>query len=88
MSFSLRKPANFVTPLTFQTLTRNPAHCEQFADADNWRPEHIDLAQKADLFLIAPATANIIGKLACGICDDLLTTTVLAPEQKFSLPQL
>ena len=72
----------FVSPLTFQTLTRNPAHCEQFGDDVNWRPEHIDLAQKADLFVIAPATANIIAKLALGICDDLLTTTVLATKAK------
>ena len=69
---------NFVSPLTFQTLTRNPAHSEQFSDAANWRPEHIDLAKKADLILVAPATANIIAKLAHGICDDLLTTTILA----------
>jgi phosphopantothenoylcysteine decarboxylase / phosphopantothenate---cysteine ligase len=73
---------NFVSLLTFQTLTRNPAHCEQFADAANWRPEHIDLAKKADLILIAPATANIIAKLASGICDDLLTTTILASRAK------
>ena len=73
---------HFVSPLTFQTLTRNPAHCEQFADAANWRPEHIDLAKKADLILIAPATANIIAKLANGICDDLLTTTILASKAK------
>lgn len=73
---------NFVSPLTFQTLTRNMAHSEQFIDAANWQPEHIDLAKKADLFVIAPATANIIAKLACGICDDLLTTTVLASKAK------
>ena len=47
-----------------------------------WRPEHIDLAQKADLFVIAPATANIIAKLAVGICDDLLTTTTLATKAR------
>lgn len=70
----------FVSPLTFQTLTRNQAHCEQFGDDADWRPEHIDLAQKADLFVIAPATANIIAKLALGICDDLLTTAVLATK--------
>ncbi len=72
----------FVSPLTFQTLTRNPAHCEQYGDDIDWRPEHIDLAQKADLFVIAPATANIIAKMAAGICDDLLTTTVLATKAK------
>jgi len=72
----------FVSLLTFQTLTRNPAHCEQFGDDEHWRPEHIDLAQKADLFVIAPATANIIAKLAAGICDDLLTTTILATKAR------
>lgn len=74
--------SKFVSPLTFQTLTRNAAHCEQFGDDMDWRPEHIDLAQRADLFVIAPATANLIAKLALGICDDLLTTTVLATKAK------
>jgi phosphopantothenoylcysteine decarboxylase / phosphopantothenate---cysteine ligase len=72
----------FVTLLTFQTITRNPAHCEQYSDSAQWRPEHIDLAQKADLILIAPATANVIAKLAAGICDDLLTTLVIASQAK------
>ncbi len=72
----------FVTPLTFQTITRNPAHCEQYGDSAQWRPEHIELAQKADLILIAPATANVIAKLAAGICDDLLTTLVIASQAK------
>jgi len=75
----------FVTLLTFQTITRNPAHCEQYGDAMDWRPEHIDLAQKSDLIVIAPATANLIAKLAAGICDDLLTTTVLASPAKVLL---
>jgi phosphopantothenoylcysteine decarboxylase/phosphopantothenate--cysteine ligase len=68
----------FVTPLSLQTLTRNPVHCEQFGKLDNWRPEHIDLAREADLLVIAPATADIIAKLAVGMCDDLLCTMVLA----------
>jgi phosphopantothenoylcysteine decarboxylase/phosphopantothenate--cysteine ligase len=72
----------FVTLLTFQTITRNAAHSEQYGDVGEWRPEHIDLAQKADLILIAPATANIVAKLANGICDDLLTTTILASKAK------
>jgi phosphopantothenoylcysteine decarboxylase/phosphopantothenate--cysteine ligase len=75
----------FVTLLTFQTITRNPAHCEQYGDALDWRPEHIDLAQKSDLIVLAPATANLIAKLAAGICDDLLTTTVLASPAKVLL---
>jgi phosphopantothenoylcysteine decarboxylase / phosphopantothenate---cysteine ligase len=68
----------FVTPLSLQTMTRNPVHCEQFGPAAEWRPEHIDLARRADLVLVAPATADVIAKLAAGICDDLLTTMVLA----------
>lgn len=75
----------FVAPLTFQTLTRNPVHCEQFEQSGEWRPEHIDLAQKADLLLVAPATANVIAKLAGGICDDLLTTIVMATRAKVML---
>src|SRR5688572_8550193 len=54
----------FVTPLSLQTMTRNPVHCEQFGPASEWRPEHIDLAKRADLILIAPATADVIAKLA------------------------
>lgn len=68
----------FITPLSLTTITRNPAHCEQYGQAEEWRPEHIELAKKADLILIAPATANVLAKLANGICDDLLTTMVLA----------
>jgi len=72
----------FVTQLALTTMTRNQAHCEQFGQSDNWRPEHIELAKKADLILIAPATADVIAKLANGICDDLLTTMVLASQAK------
>jgi phosphopantothenoylcysteine decarboxylase/phosphopantothenate--cysteine ligase len=72
----------FVTQLSLQTITRNPAHCEQYGPNADWRPEHIDLAKKADLILIAPATADIIAKMAHGICDDLLTTMVLASSAK------
>lgn len=67
----------FVTPLTFQTLSRNPVGIDQFALPERWRPEHIALAQ-ADAVVVAPATANVIAKMACGIADDLLTSTVLA----------
>lgn len=72
----------FVTQLSLTTITRNQAHCQQFGQTEDWRPEHIDLAKKADLILIAPATADIIAKLANGICDDLLTTMVLASQAK------
>ncbi|MBX9878918.1 MAG: bifunctional phosphopantothenoylcysteine decarboxylase/phosphopantothenate--cysteine ligase CoaBC [Candidatus Obscuribacterales bacterium] len=75
----------FVSPLTFQTLTRNTVHCEQFDSLGEWKPEHIELAQKADLLLVAPATANLIAKLATGICDDLLTTIVMASRAKVML---
>ncbi len=68
----------FVTPLTFRELTGQVVHLEQFAEPKNWQMEHISLARWADLFVIAPATANIIGKLAHGIADDLLTTVALA----------
>ncbi len=68
----------FVTPLTFQTLSGNPVHSELFNLISEQEIGHISLAERADLFIIAPATANCIGKLACGIADDLLTTTVMA----------
>ncbi|MBX9719862.1 MAG: bifunctional phosphopantothenoylcysteine decarboxylase/phosphopantothenate--cysteine ligase CoaBC, partial [Candidatus Obscuribacterales bacterium] len=78
----------FITPLSLQTLTRNPVHVHQYGDG-NWKPEHIQLAQKADLILIAPATANTIAKLATGICDELLTTMVLASQsQVFIAPAM
>jgi len=72
----------FITPLSLTTITRNPAHCEQYGAGADWRPEHIELAKAADLILIAPATADLIAKLATGICDDLLTTMVLASQAK------
>jgi phosphopantothenoylcysteine decarboxylase/phosphopantothenate--cysteine ligase len=75
----------FITPLSLQTMTRNPVHMHQFDVSAEWRPEHIDLAKKADLILIAPATADLIAKLANGICDDLLTTMVLATRARVIL---
>lgn len=75
----------FITPLTLQTLTRNSVHCEQFNESMTWRPEHIELSHTADLILIAPATANLIAKLATGICDELLTTMVLASQAQIML---
>lgn len=68
----------FVTPLTFQTLSGNPVHLELFNLISEQQIGHISLAERADLFLIAPATANFVGKIASGIADDLLTTTVMA----------
>ncbi len=68
----------FVKPLSFETLTNNYVVTDTFARPHKWEVEHIALAKKADLMLIAPATANIIGKLANGIADDMLSTTVMA----------
>ncbi|MBJ6749738.1 bifunctional phosphopantothenoylcysteine decarboxylase/phosphopantothenate--cysteine ligase CoaBC [Geomonas anaerohicana] len=73
-----RSATEFVTPLTFQTLSRNPVHLELFNLISEEKIGHIALADRADLYIIAPATANCIGKLANGIADDLLTTTVMA----------
>ncbi len=68
----------FVTPLTFRTLSRNPVQSEMFADPLGWKPGHISLAEAADALVIAPATANIIAKMANGIADDLLSSVALA----------
>lgn len=69
---------NFVTPLTFQALSRNEVYIDTFIENNPEVIAHIDLADWADLILVAPATANIIGKLANGIADDMMTTTLLA----------
>jgi len=73
-----RNAAEFVTPLTFQTLSRNPVTLSVFDEKESWHPGHIDLADRASLLLVAPATANVIAKLACGIADDALTSIALA----------
>ncbi|MFD1348769.1 bifunctional phosphopantothenoylcysteine decarboxylase/phosphopantothenate--cysteine ligase CoaBC [Oceanobacillus caeni] len=70
--------SKFVSPLTFQALSRNPVYTDTFDEKDSEKIAHIDLADWADLILVAPATANIIGKIANGIADDMLTTTLLA----------
>lgn len=72
--------ANFVTPLTFRSLSHNPVVTDMFDEPEHYDIKHISLAEKADLILIAPATANIIGKIANGIADDMLTTTVMATK--------
>ncbi|WP_425448977.1 bifunctional phosphopantothenoylcysteine decarboxylase/phosphopantothenate--cysteine ligase CoaBC [Dethiothermospora halolimnae] len=74
--------AKFVTPLTFQSLSQNYVTVDMFEEPKTWDVEHISLAQKADLFLVAPATANVIGKVANGIADDMLTTTIMATKAK------
>lgn len=70
----------FVTPLTFQTLSGNPVHTELFNLYQEREIGHISLADRADLFVLAPATANLIGKIAQGLADDLLTTTLMATK--------
>ena len=70
----------FVSPLTFQSLSQNYVVSDMFVEPKTWDVEHITLAKKADLFLIVPATANVIGKIANGIADDMLTTTVMATK--------
>jgi len=70
--------AEFITPLTMQTLSRNRVYIDVFQEDCPEEVKHITLAQNADLLLIAPADANILGKIACGIADDMLTSLVLA----------
>lgn len=73
-----KSACEFITPLTMQTLSQNPVAIDTFEAPKAWEVEHIALAKKADLFLVAPATANIIAKMAVGIADDMLSTTALA----------
>lgn len=68
----------FVAPLTFQTMSHNPVATDMFAEPSSWDVRHISLAQWADVFLVAPTTANIIGKIANGIADDMLSTVLMA----------
>ena len=72
----------FVTPLAFQSLSQNMVITDMFAEPKAWEIQHISLAQWADIMLIAPATANIIGKVANGIADDMLSTSIMATEAK------
>ncbi len=68
----------FVTPLTFRSISRRPVVTDMFEEPENWETKHISLAEKADLMIVAPATANIIGKAAGGIADDMLSTVIMA----------
>ena len=72
--------AKLVQPITFQTLSKHPVALDTFQPVNAFEVEHIALAQRADLFVIAPATANILAKMAHGIADDMLSTTVLATK--------
>lgn len=75
-----KSAAEFVTPLTFQSLSLNQVVVDMFEAPKYWEIEHISLSKMADVFVIAPATANMIGKLANGIADDMLSTTVMATK--------
>ncbi|WP_066893893.1 bifunctional phosphopantothenoylcysteine decarboxylase/phosphopantothenate--cysteine ligase CoaBC [Clostridium nigeriense] len=72
----------FVTPLPFQSLSQNMVTTDMFAEPKAFEIQHISLAKRADVFLVAPATANIIGKVANGIADDMLSTTIMATRAK------
>ena len=72
----------FITPLAFKTLSRHPVVTDLYDEAEGWKPSHIELADKADLLLIAPATANNLAKLAHGLADDALTCIALALQPR------
>jgi len=72
----------FVTPLPFKTMSRHPVVTDLYDEEEGWKPAHIELADNADLLLIAPATANVIAKLAHGLADDALTCIALALQPK------
>ncbi|MDE6434280.1 MAG: bifunctional phosphopantothenoylcysteine decarboxylase/phosphopantothenate--cysteine ligase CoaBC, partial [Lachnospiraceae bacterium] len=69
---------NFINPITFETLTGNKCLVDTFDRNFEFNVEHVALAKRADLFMVAPASANVIGKIANGIADDMLTTTIMA----------
>lgn len=77
-----KSACEFITPLTFQVISQNPVIMDMFEKPSHWEVEHVALADKADLFLVAPATANIIAKMAAGIADDMLTSTLLATKAR------
>lgn len=72
----------FITPLPFKVLTRQPVVTDLYDEESGWQPTHVQLADEADLLLIAPATANVIAKLAHGLADDALTCIALALQPK------
>ena len=80
---------NFINPITFETLTGNKCLVDTFDRNFQFQVEHVSIAKKADVVMIAPATANVIGKLAHGIADDMLTTTIMACKcKKFISPAM
>ncbi len=70
----------FIAPLTFRAVTQGPVYCDAFEDDPAYRPDHISLPEWADLFVVAPATADLLGKVASGLGDNLLTATLLASD--------
>lgn len=77
-----KNATNFINPITFETLTGNKCLIETFDRDFEFSVEHVSIADKADVFMVAPATANVIGKIAGGIADDMLTTTIMACKAK------
>lgn len=75
-----RDAAKFITPLAFKTLTRNKVVTDLYDEDEGWKPMHIELADSADLFLVAPATAHFLARHAHGLADDALTCIALALE--------
>ncbi|MGZ8939902.1 MAG: flavoprotein, partial [Limisphaerales bacterium] len=72
----------FITALPFKTLSRNPVETDLYGESEGWKPTHIKLADEAHLLLIAPATANVLAKMAHGLADDALTCIALALNSK------
>ena len=75
-----KNAVNFINPITFETLTGNKCLVDTFDRNFEFQVEHVALAKRADIFMVAPASANVIGKIAGGISDDMLTTTIMAVE--------
>ena len=84
-----RNATNFINPITFETLTSNKCLVDTFDRNFEFNVEHVALAKRADVFMVAPASANVIGKIAHGIADDMLTTTIMACKcKKFISPAM
>ncbi len=73
---------NFIAPLTFRTLSEEPVVVDMFAENFAWEPQHVSLADKADLIVVVPATASIIARLASGLCDDIISCVIAATRAK------
>ena len=77
-----KNATNIINPITFETLTGHKCLTDTFDRNFEFKANHVSMAQQADLFVLAPATANVIAKVACGIADDMVTTTFLAAKCK------